>query len=417
LLWPVAERISRVYRRTLVRRVRIVAVVGSVGKTTTMRTVHAALGLPVSRAAFLNSNSNIATGRALLRLRPWQKRAVLELGIATFGEMRAFGSSVRPQVAVVTAVAGDHWRSFKTLEVTRNEKADIVRALPRNGVAVLNADDPNVRWMATQTRARVILAGEAADAEIRATDVQLDWPNGMRFTLTVAGESRPMTTRLVGRHMVFAVLSAVAVALVEGVTLDDAIAAVEQVEPTPGRMQTMALQSGAFALRDEFKATEDSFAAALATVSEIPAKRRIAVIGEIAEETGQQAYRRVGKQSAFMDRVIFVGSSKNLGTFRAAATSAGLERESIGRVHNAREATELLRGELGPGDVLFIKGRWQQALGRVALDLYGRDVKCRADPCPFKRMLCDICPFLEQDFAGLGIADDEASAVGRKLVS
>ena len=71
-------------------------------------------------------------------------------------------------------------------------------------------------------------------------------------------------------------------------------------------------------------------------------------------------------------------------------------------VRHSWEATALLRDELLPGDVVFIKGRWQQALGRVGLELAGRDVRCKADPCPFNRMLCDICPFLEQDFHGLG---------------
>jgi hypothetical protein len=67
----------------------------------------------------------------------------------------------------------------------------------------------------------------------------------------------------------------------------------------------------------------------------------------------------------------------------------------------AHEVVELLRDELAAGDVVLIKGRWQQALGRVGLALAGRDVQCRADPCPFKRMLCDVCPFLDQPFTGL----------------
>jgi len=282
-LWPIAARITGLYRRTLARRIRIVAVTGSVGKTTTMRTVSAALGLPVSRAALLNSNSTAAVGRALVRTPPWRRRAVFELGISSFGHMRQLARLTRPNIAVVTAVKSDHWRSFKTLEATRNEKADIVRALPQTGVAVLNADDENVRWMASQTRARVVLAGEAEDADVRATGVRLDWPHGMRFEVHVDGEVRPVSIHLVGRHMVFAALAAIAVAhLVEGRALDDVIAAVEKVEPTPGRMQTMALPNGAFALRDDFKSTDDSFSAALDTFAQIPASRHLVVFGEIA---------------------------------------------------------------------------------------------------------------------------------------
>ena len=237
---------------------------------------------------------------------------------------------------------------------------------------------------------------------MRATDIHLDWPKGTRFVAHVGGEAWPVATRLVGRHMVFPALAAIAVAHLEGVPLPDAIAALERLTPTPGRMQTMELTSGAFALRDEFKGNEDTFVSAFETLAEIPAQRRIGVIGGISEEHGRQAYRTVGAGAAkVLDQVVFVGSRKNMAAFRAGAAQAGMAPECVSHVHFAHEATELLRDQLGPGDVVFMKGRWQQALGRVGLALAGRDVKCRADPCPFKRMLCDMCPFLEQEFYGL----------------
>jgi UDP-N-acetylmuramoyl-tripeptide--D-alanyl-D-alanine ligase len=381
--------------------VRVVAVIGSVGKTTTMRTVSTALARPVRRQAVLNVGSHAGAGRALFSVRPWHRHAVVEVAIARRGEMRQLARTVQPNVVVVTAIARDHWQSFGTLEVTRDEKANILRPLPPTAIVVANADDHHVRWMTTQTRARVVLAGEAADAQVRATDVTLDWPHGMRFNVEVDGQSLPATTRLMGRHMVFAALSAIAVGYLEGVPLEEAIWRVATVEPTPGRMQTMVLTNGAFALRDDFKASVDAFDAAFATLAEIPAARRIGVIGEIAEETGQQDYRDVGAKSAFLDRVVFVGSGKHYQAFRLGTRSGGLSTEHVERVRNAHEALDVLRGGLGPGDVVFIKGRWQQALGRVGLALAGRQVQCQADPCPFKRMLCDVCPFLEQPFTGL----------------
>jgi UDP-N-acetylmuramoyl-tripeptide--D-alanyl-D-alanine ligase len=399
--WPALAYVARAYRRTVARRVRVVAVIGSVGKTTTMRTVSAALARPVRRQAVLNVGSHAGAGRALLSVRPWDRHAVVEVAIGGKGEMSTLSRTVRPDVVVVTAIARDHWQSFGTLEVTRDEKANILRPLPPTALVVANADDSHVRWMTTQTRARVVLAGEAADAEVRATDVTLDWPRGMRFNVEVDGKVRPASTRLVGRHMVFAALSAICVGYLEDVPLDETIARVAAVEATPGRMQTMAVAGGGYALRDDFKATEDAFDAAFATLAEIPAGRRLAVIGEIAEETGSQAYRDVGGKAAFLDRILFVGSTKHHRAFRSGAKSAGMAAERIERVANAHAAIDALRGEIGPTDVVFIKGRWQQALGRVGLALAGRDVQCRADPCPFKRMLCDVCPFLEQPFDGL----------------
>jgi UDP-N-acetylmuramyl pentapeptide synthase len=401
-VWPAVAYLARAYRRTLGRRPRIVAIVGSAGKTTTMRAVSAVLGQPVSRRALLNMNSHTSIGRSLLGIRPWQRHAVLETAINGPGQMGTMATTVNPQVVVVTSIGRDHWRSFGTLEQTRAEKVEIVRRLPRSGVAILNADDPNVRWMATQTRARVVLVGEAADAAVRASDITLDWPTGMRFNVHVDGRAWPVVSRLLGRQMVYPALAAIAVGHVEGVPIERALAAIAELHATPGRMHQTVLASGAVIVRDEFKGTIDAWESALAAFATFPARRRIAVLGDIEEVTGKDAYRDLGRRAgAFVDRAIVVGTSTNAQLFRSGLAAAGLARERVSHVHTARQATELLRDELGAGDAVLLKGRWQQALGRVALSLAGRDVQCRADPCPFKRMLCDLCPMLERPFEGL----------------
>ena len=114
----------------------------------------------MSRPALLNTNSHASVGRALLGVRPWQKRAVLR-GRDPLARRDATSrpATVRPNVVVVTAIARDHWESFHTLEATRDEKADMVRTLPPTASRSLNADDANVRWMAAQTQARVVLVG------------------------------------------------------------------------------------------------------------------------------------------------------------------------------------------------------------------------------------------------------------------
>ena len=285
-LWPWIVRSGRVYRRTLGRRVRVVSVVGSVGKTTTVRAVAAVLGVKVGRPALLNMNSPIGAGRALLGARPWQRHVVIENAIVQPGQMRPQATMVRPDLVVVTAIASDHWRSLHTLETTRDEKAEMVRALKPSGVAILNADDPNVRWMATQTRARIVLIGEAEDAEVRASDIAIDWPHGMRFSVHIGSESRQVRIKLLGTHMILPALAAIATAYVEGISVDAAIATLAQLQPTLGRMQTMPLPSGAFVIRDDYKASQESVATALNTLAAVPAQRRIVVLGTLAEPRG-----------------------------------------------------------------------------------------------------------------------------------
>jgi len=385
----------------------MITVIGSVGKTTTTRAIAAALDLPVRRQALLNASSATPMARGLLTtVRPWHRRAVFEAAIGGHGEMAKLSALARSDVVVVTAIARDHWKSFKTLEATRDEKAEMLRRLGPSGIAVMNADDPNVRWMATQTKARVVFAGQASDADGRVSNIEYNWPKGMRFTMVVEGVERPVEIGLMGRHMIFPAVAAIVVAHLEGVALDTAITRVAALKPTPGRMQLMPLASGAVVIRDDFKSSQDPVEAALTTLGEVPARRRIAVMGELAESTGNDNYRDMGARvAAVADRAIFVGDGKNVRLFRTGAVAAGMDRDKIDIVPHAQEATRLLRDSLVEGDVVLTNGRWQQALARVGLALTGRDVRCRADPCPFKQMLCDYCPFLEQDFRGFGAGD------------
>jgi UDP-N-acetylmuramyl pentapeptide synthase len=141
-MWPVTSRLARFHRCTVARSTRIVAVVGSSGKSTTLRVIAAALGIPASDTTTYNAWGSVSS--AVRRIVPGQRHAVIEVGIADKGQMRPYSRVVRPDVTVVTSIGSEHHRSLGTLDVTRDEKAWMVRVLPPGGVAVLNGDDPNV---------------------------------------------------------------------------------------------------------------------------------------------------------------------------------------------------------------------------------------------------------------------------------
>jgi len=273
--WPALRGIAGLYRRTLIRASRVVAVVGSFGKTTTARAVVTALGGIPHRYLVLNGRAMVPL--AIFRVRPGQRHAVLEVAVTGPGQMAKHARTVRPDIVVVTSVGSEHNRSLKTLEATRAEKAEMVRILPASGWAVLNGDDPNVRWMANQTCARVVTFGFGETNDVRATDPVLDWPHGTRFTLHTPVGTRTVRTRLIGRPMIYPVLAAVAVALSQERPLDRVLPALEGLEPTPGRLQPVALHNGAFLLRDDFKSAQETIEAALDVLENIPAPRRIVV--------------------------------------------------------------------------------------------------------------------------------------------
>ncbi|MBK7333803.1 MAG: hypothetical protein IPI87_16305 [Betaproteobacteria bacterium] len=178
-LWPVSSRLARLYRRTLVRRTRVVAIVGSSGKSTTVRAVAAAIDVPTADTLLYNAWGSVS--RAMLRIARGQRHAVVEVGIADKGQMRQYARVVQPDATVVTSIGSEHHRSLGSLDVTRDEKAWMVRVLPPGGTAVLNGDDPNVMWMKGETRARIVTFGFGAACDVRAVDARIDWPRGTCF--------------------------------------------------------------------------------------------------------------------------------------------------------------------------------------------------------------------------------------------
>jgi UDP-N-acetylmuramyl pentapeptide synthase len=156
-LWPVYSRAAACYRHTRLRNVRVVAVVGSLGKTTTARAISVALGQKIDPLGEFNYQSCIAM--AMLRCTPRDPHAVIEVGLRGKNEMPRFARLVHPDITVVTSIASEHNRSLGTLETTRDEKAHMVRVLPPSGIAFLNGDDPNVLWMSSQTKAQIVTFG------------------------------------------------------------------------------------------------------------------------------------------------------------------------------------------------------------------------------------------------------------------
>jgi UDP-N-acetylmuramyl pentapeptide synthase len=396
MAWPLLSRLAAFHRMTLVRPCRVVVVIGSLGKTTTRRAVEAALGLPSSDMGSGNAWSSVAL--AMLRTGPSGRRIAVEVGIEEVGQMDRYVPVLRPNVVVVTCIGTEHHRSLGTAETTRHEKAQMVRALRPSGLAVLNGDDPNVLWMAGQTAARVLTFGFGRGCDVRASHLTFDWPAGMRFRLHADGHRRDVRVRLFGRQMCYPILAAVGVALAEGIALDAALERLEMLPPTSGRMEPVPLAGGAYLLRDDFKSTYETIVASLDALAQVPARRRIAVLGEVSEPPGPQGpvYREIGAQlAAVADRAIIIGH--NYQRYAAGAVRAGMSRKAlIDAGTSPWQAVEELRRDLGPGDVVLIKGRDNQRLERVALALEGRDVRCRLVRCRLRFGRCSECSALER---------------------
>lgn len=292
--WPVLRRVAALYRRVVLARKPVVVVVGSAGKTTTTRAVTVALGEPLRPGIGLNDIAFVPF--VMMGFPPWIKRVVVEIGIDGKGQMETFARLTRPTICVVTTVGTDHYRSLGSLENTRNEKAKMVRTLPSRGVAVLNADDANVLWMAGETRARVVTYGLKGTPEVLGEHLEPNWPHGTRMRVRVEGCSYSVNSPLIGRHLAYPVLAALATAYAEGIPMEEACRSLEALTPTPRRMEPIALPNGATLLCDYSTSTLETVEAALLTLKDLPASRRIVVLGDLTEAPGSPGpiYRRIG---------------------------------------------------------------------------------------------------------------------------
>jgi len=400
---PVMVTAAVLHRRFRIKDTRIIAVVGSLGKTTTTRCLLTVLIGRIHKNQA--SNSGISLAKNILRIRPADKLAVVEAGISGFGEMAESARMVRPDIAVVTNIGSEHNATFGTLQATRNEKAAMVRALGGTGLAVLNGDDPNVRWMAGQTKARVVSFGFGGGNDFRASDIRLDWPAGTRFTLHAGGESRDFLSPLLGRHMLYPVLATIAVASHLGVDISRCGQLLSRLKPKEGRLQPVPLERGAIILRDDFKSSLETIHSALDLMEDIPATRKIVVLGEVSEPPDSQGliYRRIGERlGKTATKVFFLCSHRSFRSYKGGAVAAGMSEEDLynAGTNGLLDLIDVLRAELVAGDVLLLKGRGNQRLERIAYALQGRTVACELGFCDAKSTACDACPMLAGGWAG-----------------
>jgi UDP-N-acetylmuramoyl-tripeptide--D-alanyl-D-alanine ligase len=281
----------------------------------------------------------------------------------------------RPQVGIVLNVGSAHLGEFGSADAIAQAKGELVEALPAGGTAVLNADDPRVLGMAPRTRATVVTTGRGPDAAVRATGVSLDDAARARFTLVAAGEEHPIALRVVGEHQVANALSAAAAALAVGMTPAAVAAALSAAEPrSRWRMEVDRRPDGVTVVNDAYNANPESMRAALAALAGLPATRRIAVLGAMAElgPGAGEEHERLGRDAAAagVDLIVAVGADAVGISDGASAAGRRAGEESV-HVPDRAAASALLLPVLRDGDVVLVKASRSYGLELLAADLLG----------------------------------------------
>jgi UDP-N-acetylmuramoyl-tripeptide--D-alanyl-D-alanine ligase len=349
----------------------VVAVTGSNGKTTTKDLLAAALATRLrtvaNRASF---NNEVGLPLTLARIEPDTQAVVVEMGARGPGHIAALARLARPGVGVVLNVGESHLGMFGSRGAIAKAKAELVEALPADGTAVLNADDPQVAAMADRTVAQAILFGLGPTATVRADGVELDGDGAARFLLTTPAGTAPTVLPAPGEHLVGCALAAAAVAHVLGVGPTDAAAGLAGAKLSPMRMQVLRRPDGLTIVNDAYNANPSSMAAALKTLAALgrPGGRTVAVLGEMAElgPSAADEHDRIGRLATRLgiDRLVGVGE---LGRVLVnAARMEGMWPEEAEAVTDPEAAVALLTPTLGPADVVLVKASRVVALDMVA---------------------------------------------------
>ncbi len=330
------------------------AVTGSVGKTTTKELWAASLTPlgPVFRNPG-NFNSDIGMPLALFGLTEEHRSAVFELGMRGRGEIARLAGIVRPRIGIITVIGHAHLEVLGSVEAIARAKSELLSALPQDGTAVLNADDPWLPFLRLSAPHRILLVGRDPSADLRILGSENLGVEGSLLYLGYGKEHITCRLRLVGEGAVLDAALAVGGALAAGVPFTEAAGALSRAEPPRGRLRTLT-RRGMTAIDDTYNASPQSLDVALKLLRELPCQgRRVAVLGDMRELGDEEAelHRAMGRSAAASaDVVLAVGEFATL--VAEAARAAGASAEAFADVG---AVAPWLRRFCREGDVVLFK--------------------------------------------------------------
>ncbi len=342
-------------------RLRVVAVTGSNGKTSTknmLRSILEKFGNTISPIE--SYNNEVGAPISMLKADFETDFLVAELGAGGIGSIKYLAEMCQPDVAVELKVGLAHVGEFGGIETTFEIKSELVKALRDSSQVILNADDSLVTQMAQFTNAEKTWFGTNEGADVRAENIALTLA-GTRFDLLVDGETLgPVKLRILGEHQVMNALASLAVAKVLGLDIRSAIASLEELDLAERwRMQLLSGPNGSLVINDAYNASPDSMRAALQTLATLGRQghKTFAILGEMAELGHESVaqHDEIGRLVVRLniDQLFVVGQGAKL--IHLGAMQEGSWDGESKFVDTIDEALEQVRDLLGSGDIVLVK--------------------------------------------------------------
>ena len=350
----------------------MIAVTGSVGKTTTRQMIHTVLRTRLAGTASpRNLNNHVGVPLSMLAIEPNHDYAVLELGASHRGEIASLARLCLPKVGVITQIGDAHLGGFGSRQGIAESKAELLDALPPDGRAVLG-DDPWLRNLTENCQAAIHWVGLTEGCDVHARDVKSE-PGHLSFRVVTSSNSpyalgTPFRIPVWGRHHVTAALAAIAVGRMMGFDLREMADALEHFKPVPQRCEVLHLR-GATVINDSYSANPTAMHAALEVLGDFDgAGRKIVVCGDMLElgDVAPELHWQMGKEIvevAHADMVISCGEHARLVV--GGAKAAGMSPVRAIACENVEAALPYLGQAILPGDVVLVKGSRLMAMERV----------------------------------------------------
>jgi UDP-N-acetylmuramoyl-tripeptide--D-alanyl-D-alanine ligase len=352
--------------------VKVIGITGSIGKTTTKEFTSCLLShnFKVLKSEG-NLNNHLGVPLSILKLEDDHEVAVLEMAMSSPGEIQSLTRIAPPDIAVITNINPVHLQFFKNIEEIALAKKEMLDGAKKDGTAVLNGDDALVRKIAKDWKGKTLLFGLSEECDVCAQNIRKNEWDGIVFELIYGKKQEEVCLPFFYESALYNFLASAAVGYALSVPLDSLLKGVKALKPLPMRGVLHRLHKNIHLIDDSYNSNPAALESALKGLKELPAKRRIAVLGDMLELGVRETkfHTEAGKQVALWGWNILVAAGPLSFHMVEGALSAGMKKEQTFHFENSTAAAGKIRSLIQEGDLILVKGSRGMMMEKVVEQL------------------------------------------------